>query len=368
MLELAAATLGAAPRKAVLSVPLDAAAVGGLSLIALVVYAASGTVGAPANVFERVAILTALVNHPHIVASYGLLYGGQDPVRRYPFVSVILPVGLLIWMVIGEAFWVTTPQISNLLTVLSCVLLAFHYTGQTFGMMASFSFVDGTSFSPSERHLVRVNLLTLRAWHVFWALGAVIRTGATDAHARDLVSRDLRATIPLALGSMIFGAIALVQMRRRTGRLPGARVIMPWLAIHGWYALIALDDRALFLAQISHAVQYLPFPLRVHLNRTAGSARSPVVRTILYLGALLIGGQAAFEWIPDFLHRGVNAIGWHIPPFTVAVGTILNIHHYFVDGVVWKISNPQVRKELFAHLIRPAAAAPAPIEQARGAA
>jgi hypothetical protein len=33
----------------------------------------------------------------------------------------------------------------------------------------------------------------------------------------------------------------------------------------------------------------------------------------------------------------------------------INIHHYFTDGVIWKISNPEVRKELFAHVRRDAA-------------
>jgi hypothetical protein len=42
----------------------------------------------------------------------------------------------------------------------------------------------------------------------------------------------------------------------------------------------------------------------------------------------------------------------------------LNIHHYFTDGVIWKISNPDVRKQLFAHVPPPVAtassASPAP--------
>jgi hypothetical protein len=28
----------------------------------------------------------------------------------------------------------------------------------------------------------------------------------------------------------------------------------------------------------------------------------------------------------------------------------INIHHYFTDGVIWKISNPEVRRDLFAHV------------------
>jgi hypothetical protein len=36
----------------------------------------------------------------------------------------------------------------------------------------------------------------------------------------------------------------------------------------------------------------------------------------------------------------------------ILVLTFINIHHYFTDGVVWHISNPEVRKELFAHVQR----------------
>jgi hypothetical protein len=32
----------------------------------------------------------------------------------------------------------------------------------------------------------------------------------------------------------------------------------------------------------------------------------------------------------------------------------INIHHFFTDGVLWKISNPEVRKDLFAHVARTA--------------
>jgi hypothetical protein len=37
---------------------------------------------------------------------------------------------------------------------------------------------------------------------------------------------------------------------------------------------------------------------------------------------------------------------------SILVLTFINIHHYFTDGVIWKISNPDVRKELFAHVRR----------------
>jgi len=33
-----------------------------------------------------------------------------------------------------------------------------------------------------------------------------------------------------------------------------------------------------------------------------------------------------------------------------AISAFFNIHHYFTDGVVWKLRNPAVREDLFGHL------------------
>jgi hypothetical protein len=53
----------------------------------------------------------------------------------------------------------------------------------------------------------------------------------------------------------------------------------------------------------------------------------------------------------------------------VLILMFINIHHYFTDGVIWKISNPAVRKELFAHVPPPApvsAPVPAAVAPRRG--
>jgi hypothetical protein len=34
---------------------------------------------------------------------------------------------------------------------------------------------------------------------------------------------------------------------------------------------------------------------------------------------------------------------------------LINIHHFFIDGCVWKISTPEVKKDLFRHLVEPTA-------------
>ena len=51
-----------------------------------------------------------------------------------------------------------------------------------------------------------------------------------------------------------------------------------------------------------------------------------------------------------------SAHSWFTPVPTgmrllfAAFTSCIAIHHYFIDGAVWKLSNPQVRRELFSHL------------------
>ncbi len=46
---------------------------------------------------------------------------------------------------------------------------------------------------------------------------------------------------------------------------------MPYIALHVWYVVLYVYPKALVWVQISQALQYLPFPIRVELNRAGFS-------------------------------------------------------------------------------------------------
>jgi len=153
-------------------------------------------------------------------------------------------------------------------------------------------------------------------------------------------------------------------MRRRTGQLPPGKALVAWSAIFVWYAMMARDPKAIFWIQIAHAIQYLSFPVRVEINRTATSLAKSTgklgVHMAIYAAALLVVSYVVAQVVPGTAMSAVaNVFGEQ--PGKVAPVLILmfiNIHHYFTDGVIWKISNPEVRQELFAHVKREAAAKP----------
>lgn len=347
-------TGAAASARAVLTPTLDVLLVGGLSLLAMLAFVASGSVAAGEPVLERFAILGGLINAPHFMASYFLLYGSREATRRYPSVSLVAPLLLVAWATAGLLLFDREPALLRLLYVLSAVLLAWHYTGQAFGMMASFSFVDGLFLEPLERKLVRVNLHALLGWHVIWALELEVRHAGVNPEAAAFLAQALRLATPIAAATALLGALGLARLWRRTGRRPGLRVLLPWLAVHGWYALMLVDSRAIFLAQISHALQYLAFPIRVQLNRDEAAApggRAPL-RVARYLALLLAASAVAYLAIPWLLERGTSLAGLVLPSTGLALAAVINVHHYLVDGVVWKLSNPKVRQDLFAHFGR----------------
>ena len=60
-------------------------------------------------------------------------------------------------------------MVVELFTVFGMILLAWHYTGQAWGMTASFAYIAGIRIDSTERRLIRSGYYALLVWHVLWA-------------------------------------------------------------------------------------------------------------------------------------------------------------------------------------------------------
>jgi len=350
-----AARPAAVPREpaAIVSPFVDALFTGGLSLLVLVPLLVLGRTDVLVLSAGVQAWVGALVNMPHFLASYRMVYRTRASIRAHPWAAIYVPILLLIGCIgaVIASRWTDIP-ISALLTI-SSTYLAWHYTSQAWGMVATFTYLDGNPFNPLERKLVRGSLYILAAWHVVWFfyLG---------------YDRVINLT-PLYVGLSVLTAVALVMglagftlHKRRTGRIAPLRAWIPWIAIFVWYAAMArVGLPALFIVQIAHALQYLIFPFRVELNRTRrtlgpGPGPSQLVgfQIMIYLTVLLVGSIVASILLPlGAMAVVTNWLGSR-PGQVVgfAISAFFNIHHYFTDGVVWKLRDPGVRADLFGHL------------------
>ena len=311
-----------------------------------------------------VVIAGTLINFPHFMASYGLLYISVGNVRRYSGAALYVPavlIAIIVYAVLtasgNEEKGYANETISNWLPFIASVYLAWHYTGQAWGMTASFSYINGVRIDATERFLIRCGYRGLLAFHVSWMLVmAADRPPPYDAypwyaiaHWHDQIATAYHALAFGALITFLLGLFGFWRLSQRVSRNPPLCAVLPWIAIYLWYLLVYIQPKAFFLLQFSHALQYLIFPMRVELNRYKEKKRTGISRPALHLAiyyfVLMFAGYMVFK-APTSIFRTGD------PKFQLAtvIAASVCIHHYFVDGCVWKISNPEVRRELFAHL------------------
>jgi hypothetical protein len=340
-----------APAAAIISPFVDALCTGGLSLLVLVPLLVAGRTDMLLVSVGAQAWIGALINMPHFLASYRMVYRARASIRQHPWAAIYVPALLLVGCIVAvyTSRWTDVP-ISALLTI-SSTYLAWHYTGQAWGMMATFTHLGGNPFNQIERRLIRGSLFILTGWHIVWFfyLGYSQYVDLTPLYI------GLSALTAVAL---VMGLVGFWLHRRRTGRVAPLRAWLPWIAIFVWYATMArVGLPALFIVQIAHAIQYLIFPFRVEVNRTTrslGAAPRQLIALYIagYLLALLAGSILAGIALPlgamavvtDWIgSRPGQVVGF-------AISAFFNIHHYFTDGVVWKLRDPAVRADLFGHL------------------
>lgn len=346
----AAPTLGVVKaRGSIISPLVDFLSVGGLSLLLMIPLILSGRSDLVFIGVGAQAWIATAINMPHFMASYRLVYGSRAMMRAHKWAAFYVPGILLVYLIVAIVVAPLTQVMSIGLITVSSVYLAWHYTGQVWGMMASFAFLDGHSFDKTERLLIRGSLRILLVWHIAWFLYTQLR----DPGRVQWIY--VTASAATAIG-FVLGAVGLIKLRQRTGRKPPTLAIVAWLAIFTWYALMARDPKALFWVQIAHAIQYLAFPVRMEINH-ASSAKSNsktvvAMHMLLYALALLVVSFIVSIVVPKSMMGAVGRMFGEEPAQAapILILMFINIHHYFTDGVLWKISNPEVRKQLFAHV------------------
>lgn len=311
------------------------------------------------NAISQAIVLQALINWPHFMGAYGLLYQPLSNIRKYPFATVYVPVVLLLVLVLAlvtgppqQSLWEVNQNIAYIIWLIAAFYLAWHYTGQAWGMMATFSRLSGLQLAGWQRLLLRSGLRLLLLWHVVW--------GAQDLPPDWLgwlgtyIPLLLQIMTGLCVAAFVLGLGVWAMVRKRSGQWPDKRILVAWLAVYLWYWVLLLIPDAYIWIQLSHALQYLAFPLRMQVNQAAVAKKPAALLKTRLLKRL--GGGARYYLLLVLLGMLLFYLPMQLFPthqqygLALVLASLVSIHHYFVDGCIWKISHPEVRRALFWHL------------------
>ena len=322
-------------------------------------------------------ITSIFINWPHFMASYRILYGKPENANKHRGVSIVLPIiliGVILYAMATanqdpmrsaqqqagvtnesgssvqatQRQWVN-PRVLKVLSPLAPLLLAWHYTGQSWGMTAAFAFIGGIRIRKPERWLIRSGYYSLLVYHVIWVVvntEMLFDLGVVHEGIYYGLKALLKAWRIVVVLAFLLGLYGFQRLRQQNEKPIPIRCWLPWVATFSWYMLIDVYPNGFLFLQVFHALQYLIFPLRVEMNDFAGTHsanRAQQIRHVVVYYLYLVGiGIVVFktpEWLQD---PGLE--------FALIVSAAINVHHYFIDGVIWKIRRPEVRQSLFGHL------------------
>jgi hypothetical protein len=228
--------------------------------------------------------------------------------------------------------------------------IGWHYTKQVFGCMMVYARFDGYALTTAQRNLTKWALLSI--WGMNFVdnnIGGDFRQwGGFSYSSLDLP--DIAGPISeLIVGAGFFLVVYKVFYAnyKATGDRPSPNLIAPFVALYVWWLPQTRQDEFYFLlVPLFHSLQYLAFAYKMEDTRLQGSHRREIRATAIIVGAV-VAGWLAFEFVPDAFDSRLGTIdAWGIPFFLTAAMLFINIHHYFIDNVVWRFKDPRVRAYL----------------------
>ena len=374
--ELSAAQAPASqPRRFLFNPVSDFLTFGGLSLLLLPLlmlldgdrYRAAFLVGTTA--------LAHFVNNPHFGSSYVLFYRGfarkaftpaigRTMQMRYLFAGLVAPMTLVAILAFGIVS--RDLQLLGYCGNALALFVGWHYTKQGYGLLMVDCALKRRFFSEVDKKLLLVNAYAvwLGSWIYFNHTAAKSELWGIEYFAFGFPEWLAQGGVAIAAGSTVTTAWMLFKVWRTRGALPVNGVIAYGVSLYLWLAFVTINPLWLLLTPALHSLQYLAVVARFETNyATANFARAvPSTGSVLRRGKTRIAHLREFAIVSIVL----GALGFWLAPlamsaamkqpqaalgagvFLFAAWIFVNVHHYFMDNVMWRRDNPDSKQYLFA--------------------
>lgn len=317
-------------------------------------------------------VLSVFINYPHFAHSYQLLYAGigerilgRSTTRKvsltYVWAGFVAP-GLIGAFLLG-AYLVGDVHVLGYAANAVFFSVGWHYVKQGYGVIIVLSAIRRIYYSNVEKKLLLLNGYTV--WiHSWMMLNVQLREQTFYGVKYFLLDLPpLALTIGYAATALTTVALLFALVRRVVRKQP-----VSWNGIVGyvsslylWVIAFYADPIFTLFVPAFHSLQYLLFVWRYQVNKAhadvcaTGGAQMPTERRTMIISVarfVLVGmvlGFIGFMALPTLLDASVAPDPvWGGTVFVFILAAFINLHHYFIDNVIWRRDNEDVRRFLFA--------------------
>ena len=336
----------------------------GLLYVALfLVFSVAGSDLRPAQPVFLFSLLAILVSMPHYGGTLLRVYEERESRRSYRLFAVWATLAVLAVF----AWSVHNPWVGSLFLTVYLTWSPWHYTGQNYGLGVMFLRRRGVDLTPSAKRWLYSSFVLSYAlvFLSFHGTGGAVNdyqvsfTGTSVSFQRlGIPDAVVGLLFPIVAGSYLFATFAWVRLLKRSASLadlgPTLTIALSqalWFSLPILFRMVGvttglepLDDdfRRYYFWWIvmAHSVQYLWV--------TTYYARSAQGWTGYrnYLGKALLCGVAVWSipfviFAPDHLGK-ISYDGG----LEMLVASAVNVHHFILDGAIWKLRNMRIARIL----------------------
>jgi hypothetical protein len=321
-------------------------------------------------------LLANVINHPHFAHSYQIFYrnfgrkitgDGYDRSLqvRYIFAGIVVPIVMAGFFAYGIA--AADTRLLGYAANMLGFFVGWHYVKQGYGMIMVDAVLKKLFFKDMDKKILLWNSYIV--WILSWLqVNAVI--GRLNYWGLEYYTFAVPAWLIDVMGiAAIASTAATIVMlanrwRSNGGALPYNGVVAYAVSLYAWILFVSINPLWILVVPALHSLQYLAVVWRFETNierERPDADREPQLgilsrlgpkfrlQLILFIAIGLVLGYLGFYGLPMLLDALVpynrQVLGSTLFLFTFWI--FINIHHYFLDNVMWRRGNPEVSKYLF---------------------
>jgi len=306
---------------------------GGLSLVCVILLLVEGGQLS----WIRPSLLPVIIlasTASHFAASTVRLYTKPGAFRALPFLTMGFPLTAIAVLTVCMFF---AQQLGPHMQSLYLTWSPYHYAAQAYGLAVMYSYRSGCALQLSHKRMLRWISLLPFFYNFLTAPDVGLRWLAPDGWLQAAGMKTALVGVHYTLWTLAFAApvwLFIKIWRETNGPLPLISLLTVITNGVWFFALPPLD--AFVYATIFHGIQYLAITIIFHLRDQLardGNRHGRTYHVAWFYGASLLLGYGLFNCLPQaYIWSGFGQV-----ESVLLVVAAINLHHFIVDGYIWKL-------------------------------